>query len=144
MNRRGFTLVEVVMVIALIGVVVLIAFPRIGRGLDRQSVRSARAALTTMHAKARATAIQRGRAVALVRSGNQVLIVSTHPVTGAVDTVDRRDLLVNYGVALNSSRDTLVFDPRGLGTEPTPTAVILSRSGLADTVQITPVGSILR
>lgn len=144
MNRSGFTLIEALVVIVLIGIVGAFAFPRIGRELERQNVRSARAALTTMHAKARATAIQRGRAVALVCQNNELFILSQHPVTGAVDTVDRRDLMANYGVTLAATRDSLVFDPRGLGMEGGATTMVVSRSGYADTVRITPVGSIVR
>jgi prepilin-type N-terminal cleavage/methylation domain-containing protein len=144
MSRRGFSLVEMVIVILLVGVMAAMFVPRIGGEIDRRNVRSARAAVTTLHAKARATAIYRGRAVNLVRSGNEMLVLSTEPVTGAVDTVERRDFLGSYGVTVTSTRDVLVFDPRGLGREGSATTIIVSRSGYADSIRVTPVGSIVR
>jgi prepilin-type N-terminal cleavage/methylation domain-containing protein len=144
MGRRGFSLIEMVTVILIIGVMAAFFFPRIGGELDRRNVRSARSAVTTMHAKARATAIHRGRAVTLERNGNQLLILSTHPVTGVVDTVEQRDLYGNYGVTLAATRDVLVFDPRGLGTEGSSTTFVVTRSGYADSVWITAVGSVVQ
>ena len=65
--------------------------------------------------KARAAAIQRGMPVRLVFSGNTVLIRSEHPVTGVIDTVgEAADLASRYGVRVTASRDSLLFDPRGL------------------------------
>lgn len=144
MSRRGFSLIELVTAIVLIGIMAAFFLPRLTGELVRRNVRSARAAVTTMHAKARATAIYRGRAVSLVRSGNEMVILSTHPVTGAVDTVDRRDFFGAYGVTISSSRDVLAFDPRGLGTEGSATTIVVSRSGYTDSVQVTPVGSIVQ
>jgi hypothetical protein len=65
-------------------------------------------------------------------------------VTGAVDTVEQRDLFGSYGVTVTSTRDVLVFDPRGLGTEGSATTIVVTRSGYSDSLQITPVGSIVR
>jgi prepilin-type N-terminal cleavage/methylation domain-containing protein len=144
MNRRGFSLIEMVTVILLIGVMAAFFFPKAARELERRSVSSARSAIATMHAKARATAIYRGQRVNLERSGNVLLILSAHPVTGAVDTVEQRDLFGSYGVTVTSTRDVLVFDPRGLGTEGSATTIVVTRSGYSDSLQITPVGSIVR
>lgn len=144
MSRRGFSLIEMVTVILIIGVMAAFFFPRMARELERRNVSSARSAITTIHAKARATAIYRGQRVILVRNGNQLLVLSAHPVTGAVDTVEQRDLFGAYGVTVTSTRDTLRFDPRGLGTEGSATTIVITRSGYADSLRITPVGSIVR
>ena len=58
MDRRGFSLIELVIAIVLIGLMAAFMMPRIGDVIQKQKVRSARNAITTMHARARATAIR--------------------------------------------------------------------------------------
>jgi prepilin-type N-terminal cleavage/methylation domain-containing protein len=68
MNRRGFTLIELLVAIIIVGAMSAFFFPRIADTLQKQNVRSARNAITTLHAKARAIAIQRGRRVWFVHA----------------------------------------------------------------------------
>ena len=143
-GRRGFSLVELLVVVIIIGAIAAMFFPRIGPALQHQNVHAARAVITTLHARARATAVQRARTVSLVHEGAAVLLVSRHPVTGAVDTIDWQDLTARYGVALAFTRDTLQFDPRGIGMELGSTTIIVSRAAYADTIVVTAVGGILR
>lgn len=145
MTRRGFTLIEILLVIAIIGAVAALTYPRIAEGLNRENVRSARQTITSLHARARATAIQRGRNTSVVHSGNQVYILSRHPVTGAIDTISTPvNIYDSYGgVTQTWSRDTLVFDPRGVGMETSATMVEVRKGTLADTIRITPVGSVI-
>src|SRR5256884_3878425 len=60
MQRSGFTTIEMVIVVVLIGLIAAIGFPKIRQSLDKANVRSARAAVGTLAATARAAAIQRG------------------------------------------------------------------------------------
>src|SRR2546427_3990317 len=60
MNRRGFSAVELLIVIVIIGVVAMMTFPKIRTALDKTSVRSARVSINTFAAEARAAAAQRG------------------------------------------------------------------------------------
>ena len=61
MNRRGFTLLEIIIVLVIIGVASAIAYPKLGSSLTRQDVHAARISLSTMHAKAKASAASRCR-----------------------------------------------------------------------------------
>jgi Tfp pilus assembly protein FimT len=133
----------------LIGIVSALALPRLGNTLAHQDVRGARTFITAAHARARASAISRGRRTAFAIAGGRLAIRSQHPLTGVVqlvggtiDTVTDR-----FGVTLTidpSTRDTLVFDPRGLGMENTSTTIIITKRGFADTVEIAPLGRIRR
>ena len=60
MQRSGFTTIEMVIVVVLIGLIAAIGFPKIRQSLDKANVRSARAAVGTLAAMARSAAIQRG------------------------------------------------------------------------------------
>ena len=142
MNRRGFSLIELLIVIVLIGAVTSFAIPMVRRGMGAGRVSGARIAVTTMNAKARAIAVQRSRVVQLVVAGNEVRLVSRHPVTNAVTVIERRDLYDVYGVTVASTRDTLQYDPRGLGLQSSATTIAVSRGGYADTVVINPLGGI--
>jgi hypothetical protein len=106
-------------------------------------VSGARIAITTMNAKARALAVQQSRMVRFILTGNEIRLVSLHPVTGAVTVVEQRDLNTVYGVTVGTTRDTLLYDPRGLGLQNSSTTIAVSRpGGFADTVVITSLGGI--
>lgn len=142
-RRAGVTLIELLIVVVILGLIVVIGVPRISRGLVQQDVRSARDAIAGMHATARAAAIQRSRPTRLVFGSNTMLIRSQDPVTGTLDTIGAVvDLESRFGVSLASTRDSLVFDARGLGTEGGSTVITVSRAGRADTVQVNMWGRI--
>jgi prepilin-type N-terminal cleavage/methylation domain-containing protein len=141
MARRGFSLIELLIVIVIMGTIATFAIPMVRRGMEQRRVSGARIAITTMNAKARAVAVQRSRVVRLIFDSNEILLVSTHPVTGAMDTIDERNLYTVYGVTVASSRDTLLYDPRGIGLQNSATSVVVTRpGGFADTVSITALG----
>lgn len=146
-TQRGFSLIEVLTVMIMIGIVSALALPRLGNTLAHQDVRGARAYITAAHARARASAVSRGRRTAFAIKNGVIAIRSQHPMTGvneiiggAVDTVTER-----FGVTLSIdpiARDTLVFDPRGLGMETTTTTIIITKRGFSDTIDIAPLGRI--
>ena len=147
-SRWGFTLLEMIIALTLVGVMSAMVYPRVGTALSKQDVRAARDMVTTLHAKARANAVARGIRTALAVSGANCVIVSAHPATGALDTVGTAvDLGQRFGVSVSMSpgtRDSLIFDAREIGSETTSTYVYLSKGAFADTVLIGPLGRILR
>jgi len=143
MNRRGFTLIELVIVIVIMGAMAAFAFPRIGDGITRQSVRSARTMFIAVHARARATAIQRGAQTQMIVNNGTLEVRSINPVSGAAQTVGRiEDLGARYGVTVQPTNLTLTFDPRGIGMETSQTTVAITKSTFGASVVISPVGRI--
>src|SRR5438445_13037238 len=60
MRTRGFTFIEVLIVMVLIGIIAALGIPRIRDAIQKNNVHAARAALGPLVAKARAGAVQRG------------------------------------------------------------------------------------
>lgn len=143
MSRRGFSLIELLIVVVILGTVASFTVPMIRQGLESRRVAGARFAIATMNARAKAIAVQRSREVNLVIQNNVARLQSKHPVTGALTVLDRRDLFGLYGVRVQSSRDTVKYDPRGLGLQSSATTIVIARpGGFADTLQITTMGGV--
>ena len=143
MNRRGMTLIELVIVFVIIGAIAAFAFPRIGDGLTRQNVRSARTLFVGVHARARAIAIQRGSQTQLIVNNGTLTIQSLNPVTGANEQVGNvENIGTRYGVTLLPTNFTLTFDPRGIGMETSQTTVSITKGAYGTSVVMSPVGRI--
>src|SRR5438552_4788870 len=78
MRRSGFTTIEMVIVVVLIGIIAMIGFPKISKTLDKTNVRSARDAVGTLAGTARAAAIQRGCRTALHFTGNTAWVTTAN------------------------------------------------------------------
>src|SRR2546428_14170736 len=84
MKRSGFTTIEMVIVVVLIGIIAAIGFPKIRQSLDKANVRSARAAVGTPAAPARAAAIQAGGpgGVHLLATNATAWVTAKRPTAG--------------------------------------------------------------
>ena len=145
--RRGFTAIEIIIVMVIIGIMSAVALPFIRNATVKSGVSGALAAITSLHAVARNSAIQRGRTAVLVlnASTNTVVVVLQRPgSTTAVDTVGKAEnLYTRFGVTLSTTNSQVSFNPRGIGAS-SNTTVIVTRSGYADTLVISAAGRLLR
>src|SRR5690349_24399468 len=88
MRRSGFTTIEMVICVILIGIIASIGFPKIRNALDKSNVRSSRDALGTEAAIARSAAIQRGcRGVLHFTSGATATVWVATAFPAKVDSV---------------------------------------------------------
>ncbi len=145
MNQRGMTLIELVIVIVLIGVMAGFGFPRLGDAITKQNVRSARTLFVGVHAKARATAIQRGAQTQLIVSGGRVTLRAANPVTNVDQQVGNvEDLGSRYGVTVQPTNVTLRFDARGIGMETTETTISITKGSYGSRIVISAVGRVIQ
>jgi prepilin-type N-terminal cleavage/methylation domain-containing protein len=143
MRQRGFTLIEILFVITLIGVILAVALPRLGEAVSKQRLRSSRDAVVTWHARARAVAIEQGGYSMLeFVAPNKLRLRSFQQGTGWT-MVDSTNLQDRYGTTFTTTSTTLLFDPRGLGWSSAAT-VTLTNGTNSDQVGFGAFGRVIR
>jgi len=143
MSWRGFTLIETLIALVIMGVLLALGLPRVGEWARRESVRGARRQVITYLAQARAAAIHRGcgSVLHLDPSGARVWVTACALQGGATDTVGGVDDLVNrYGVSFQSDGDSLTFTPQGLAFATASIRVAFRRGADSALLTITPTG----
>jgi prepilin-type N-terminal cleavage/methylation domain-containing protein len=152
-SRDGFTLVETLIVVVLMGLLVLIGFPKMSSALVRSDLRGARTTTVNLMAKARAASVQSNRVTWMKIEGNTVYVgASPRLVALAGSTADTvgplQDLADVYGVAVaaGAGADSIQFDPRGfgMGFGTDPVDIVLSRGSYSSTITIDGLGRVIK
>lgn len=147
MSRRGFSLIELMVVVVMVGVMALIGYPKLQGQFTKAELRAATTRLTAVYAQARATAVQTGRATTVNVLGNRIFITQTvNGVLDTVGTVQHLDSLYKVTLSYNEYADDLIrFDARGMLTPRLAGAgeITLSRGGYARVVTLGQYGSIV-
>jgi prepilin-type N-terminal cleavage/methylation domain-containing protein len=145
-SRSGFTVIELLWVIVIMGVMGALAIPRIRGALQKQNVRSARVAGVAHIVKARAAAVQRGcRATVHVRSSGLIWVTACKTAGPGIDTLGSvDDLHERYGVTLLTTRDSVQFDPRGLSLGNQTDTVVVRNAVATDSIVVNAVGRVVR
>ena len=154
MKNKGFTIMELVIVLILAGIAIAIVSPSIGKAFRRTGVRAAVDQFSSTHSLARSAAVRYGRMSELhidVTNGKFWVEVDTSSAGGVNDTVGVVKYLEPNGVTLTSPTSTslLCFDARGLPStrnscnQPNGTFIFTAGSKV-DTVTITALGRVLR
>jgi prepilin-type N-terminal cleavage/methylation domain-containing protein len=136
--RRGMTMVELLVMVAILGVLAAIAVPRAVMAVDRLSVRGATQDVVLTLAAARAAASRRGAYASFVADTRRGRV---RAVSGGEVLVER-DLAQLRGIKLEASRESVTFAPGGLGWGAANTTVIVSRGGRSDTVVMSRLGRV--
>lgn len=148
MSRRyGFTLVETLIVIVVIGLVSLIGLPKLQHAWAHSNVLSSKAKITSLYARARAAAVEGSRTAILVVNGGNAYVVARPRLTGAgaYDTITPvENLYTQFQVSLTSNVDSVWIAPTGLGLGAAQTQIVLTKGSYADTVFINQYGRILK
>jgi prepilin-type N-terminal cleavage/methylation domain-containing protein len=150
-RKNGFTLVEMMIVVVLIGAILLIGWPKVASGLAKTNLRSSRTTVANMFAKARAFAMQSNRRTSINFNGNNVVITASPRTLAGVGTVDSiggvEKLSEAYGVALTSSPTTssVTYDPRGIrNLGGGSVKFMLTRNSKQDSVMVDVLGRVTK
>lgn len=137
-QRSGTTLVEQIVIMAVLGVLTALVVRSIGQQLDKLAVRSAARETRDVFATAREFAVARG-----VRTAVQIdpLMAALSAHTGA-DTIVARPLNTLHGVTLSTSRDSMAYSPSGLGYGASNLRIIVVKRSAAETVTVSRLGRV--
>jgi prepilin-type N-terminal cleavage/methylation domain-containing protein len=152
-GRPGYSLVELMIVLAIAGILMLVGAPRVRALRSASAVRAARLEVATVAEAARAAAIQRGRPARIAfRNNTLIATVDTSPpnapLSAEMVTLAIQRLDVTYGVTLShgAPADTVVaYDARGFANprRAQDAKLYVARGGVRDSVCISVVGLIL-
>ena len=140
-RSRGFSLLELLLVVVVIGILLAMVAPRIATALSRRSVVGATAGFESLFRRARATAIQ-SRLPATITFASGVASVSVVRAGSSVVIGQNLDFPDQYGVTATASAVTLQIEPTGLVLAGTPFTLIATKGDAADTVRITGYGRV--
>ena len=147
-RTNGFTLIELMIVVTILGTLALIGFPRMREGMTRSNVRGARTTLINLLSKARTAATQTNRVTLLKIQGNNAFVLARPRLVAVAgsdaDTLGAvQPLGAIYGVTVTAAIDSVRFDPRGLGTGfGTGTTFLVSLNGKTETITVDGLGRV--
>jgi prepilin-type N-terminal cleavage/methylation domain-containing protein len=134
--RKGYTLLEQLVVLAVMTILLALVGPRTMSALDRSAVRNARRQLVSALGAARGSAQSRAERVAVSMDSTAGLL----RVLAGADTLLVRPLRAELGVALAASRDTVTYGASGRGYGAANSTIVLSRGVAAETVYVARLG----
>lgn len=135
-KRSGYTVLELLIVLMIAAILMAIAIPRAQLTLDRLTVHTAAGdVLATLNL---------ARTLALV--GNASVAVDVDSATGVLrirrgtEVLMFRNIGFAHGVRLGGTRDSLTYDPHGLGRGAANLSIMVRRRLAAETVFVSRFG----
>jgi prepilin-type N-terminal cleavage/methylation domain-containing protein len=137
-RRAGYTLLELVIVVTIAGLLLAIAVPRGRLALDRLAVRSAAGDVVATMGYARAVALSGSTSVAVHLDS----VTGTLRVRRGAEVLLARGVAHAHGVRLSGTRDSLIYDPRGLGRGAANLSIVIRRGAARETVFVSRLGRV--
>jgi prepilin-type N-terminal cleavage/methylation domain-containing protein len=134
--RRGFTLLELALVLAVTSILFCIALPRVQRMADQLAVHNASLELISAHRRARMSAVLQARSLELTVSADTLAI----RVPGTSRYLWHAPGPSAQGVRLEGPPRTMIFSPVGLMVGVSNASLRLTRGAAALTVVISRLG----
>lgn len=148
MGRNGFSLIEMMIVVILVGIIAAIGFPRLRDGLEKQNVRSSKALIATLAATARGAAIQRGCSATLNMTTDSIWVtacgVTGNPPAASVQVGTKKLVGDEFSVTLSPTVASVIYDPRGIATTFVPRTIRVIGPHFRDSVMINEVGKVTK
>lgn len=140
-SRGGFTLIETLLAVVILGMLLAIVAPRMGDAMVRRDVRNTRVALVSLFQQARLATIQRGQPATLRFNADSAWIMLG---TGgaAIQVGLGRDMDALYGTSVATS-DSVTITPSGLLDNVARTVILkFGKRGVRDSLMINGYGRI--
>ena len=129
---------ELAVVVVILVAFAAIALPSFRDAVDRSSARAAIQETASLFSFARRSAISRRAVVGVVIDTAAVAVIAR---VGPAE-LGRRNLRERYGVRITSTRDSMSYDPRGLGYGAANLTIIASRGRGAETLFVSRLGRV--
>lgn len=136
--RGGFSLIEVVLVLALLGLLLGIAVPPLAGALDRIEVAAAASRIAAAHTRARLMAISRSQVLVLTVDS---ATLSIHPRGSTAHLWSDRGPALT-GVSLAGATRSFTFSPEGFSLGLSNASLHLSRGSATRTVVVSRLGRV--
>jgi len=148
-HMPGYTLAEILIVVAIIGILSAISLPRLGRVRDQGQITAAMTRLSRAVMAARQAAIQRGKRSYFKHSNNYIWVTldTTGNNTDSVIVTSALSLLDLYGVTVTapSGVTSIEYDPRGVSPQASKQVFKFShRGGRTDSLCVSRLGNTIR
>lgn len=136
--RKGFNVIEMTIVLAIVAVLSAITLPRAGGFVDSIEVRGAVTEIDAIFSTARHAAIARGsQSVLEIDPELGVMMIRV-----GADTLQRREVGAAHGVSIDSNRTSITYSPIGVGYGAANLTMIVSRKRAADTLYVSRLGRV--
>lgn len=139
---KGFSLVELAIVLCIITVLAAVGLPRLQPFLDRIATDQAAREVTTALAMARHGAVLQGMRARLIIAADSLRIDRLEQ--GGWTPWQRRPGPADLAVTIEVSNPVVVFGPTGLGWGASNTKVVLRRGSQIETITVSRVGRVKR
>ena len=136
--RRGFSLVELMLILAVVGLVLGIALPRLSSAMDQIEVASAANHVLAAHRRARIMAVLRGEVLVLTVDPNALLIRTR----GQASSLWSEEGPSAARVLLDGPPRQFTFSPEGLTLGLSNATVQLTRGSATRTIVISRLGRV--
>lgn len=147
---RGYTLTEVLIIVAIIGILTAVAVPRFAKAKNQAQLTGALTRFTRGVMAARQAAIQRGKTSYFRHSDNKfwVIVDTTGSLADSIVITPVYNLADEYGVSVTAPTGvtSIQYDPRGVATQ-TSRRVFAFRhtvSGTIDSLCVSRLGNTIR
>jgi len=139
---KGFSLVELAIVLLIVALLAAVGVPRLGPFLDRIATDHAAREITTALAMARHGAVLQGMRARLTIAADSLRIDRLEP--GGWMPWRRRPGPAALAVEMEVSNPVIVFGPTGVAWGASNTRVVLRRGSQVETITVSRVGRVKR
>lgn len=139
---KGFSLVEVVIVLLIVAALAAVGLPQVGPFLDRIATDQAAREVTTALAVARHGAVLQGMRARLTIAADSLRIDRLEPADWT--PWKRWPGPADLAVGIEVSNPVVVFGPTGMGWGVSNTKVVLRRGSQVETITVSRLGRVKR